>query len=110
MEDSNFFKNKEQAWTTSLGGSLPSFLLSECEGPQKFKMNQAARNLFFSGPLPRKEPFTLSELFDDFLKNSILTHFGIERTDSYQHEKVDRIDRFLKFFTTIQIIIHQKGR
>ena len=66
--------------------------------------------MFFSGPLPRKEPFTLSELFDDFLKNSILTHFGIERTDSYQHEKVDRIDRFLKFFTTIQIIIHQKGR
>ncbi|MBI2521508.1 MAG: HAMP domain-containing histidine kinase [Bdellovibrio sp.] len=44
------------------------------------------------------------------MKNSVLTHPGIERADISQFEKVDRVDRFLKFFTTIQIIIHQKGR
>ncbi|OFZ14293.1 MAG: hypothetical protein A2X86_05445 [Bdellovibrionales bacterium GWA2_49_15] len=105
MEDSNFFKNKEQAWATSLADFSSNF-----PPDRKFRLNQAAHSLFYSKKTSRREPFTLSELFNDFLKNSVLTHPGIDRDDVSQFEKVDRVDRFLKFFTTIQIIIHQKGR
>ncbi len=100
MEDSNFFKNKEQAWTESLGEN----------SSKRPKLNQAAFDFFYTKEQPPQDNFTLLDLFNDFLKNSVLTHHDLDRDNVSQFEKVDRVDRFLKFFTTIQIIIHQKGR